>query len=433
MRAYDIIDIKKNGGTLTDEQIREFMRAYLEGEVEDYQVSALLMAICLRGMTSEETHSLTMAIRDSGDVLDFEGIEGFRVDKHSTGGVGDKTSLIVAPIVASLGVKVAKMSGRGLGHTGGTIDKLESIDSFEVSIDRDKFESIVNDIGLCIIGQTAEIAPLDKRLYALRDVTATVDSIPLIASSIMGKKLAMADDGIVLDVKCGKGAFMKSIEDSTTLARAMVDIGARAGKKTVAIITDMNSPLGYAIGNALEVREAIEVLKGKQVDDLRRLCICLSAHMLHLYTAEDISRCDEKCIEAIDSGRAYEKFRQMVIAQGGDVSLIDDEDKLLRARYSVEVLSEQSGYIYSQDAEAYGKIALHLGAGRRTKSDSISYNAGIILSKKVGDSVRSGEVIATLYADDMSLMDDARDMLLDATIISDTPPPTRDIILGEVR
>lgn len=324
MRAYDIIKKKRDGFVLTDEEIRFFIGGYVSGEIPDYQAAALCMAIYFRGMTDEETASLTFAVRDSGEKLHFENINGLRVDKHSTGGVGDKTSLIVAPVVAALGVKVAKMSGRGLGHTGGTIDKLESIDGFKVDLPVAEFERIVNEIGIAIVGQNAELAPADKKLYALRDVTATVDSMPLIASSIMGKKLAADDDCIVLDVKTGSGSFMKTIEDSTTLARIMVNIGKRAGKKMLALITDMDIPLGRAIGNALEVKEAIEVLNGKGPKDLTEVCVALATNMLYLAERGSLEQCEKDVRRVLKDKTALGVLKKMVIAQGGNGELIDN-------------------------------------------------------------------------------------------------------------
>ena len=422
MRTYDIIKQKRDGYPLTKEQIDFFIKGYTNGEIPDYQASALLMAIYYKGMTVEETTNLTLAIRDSGERLSFEGIDGVRVDKHSTGGVGDKTSLIVAPIVASLGVKVAKMSGRGLGHTGGTIDKLESIPGYKTSLPLNEFKDIVNKVGLSIVGQSAELAPADKKLYALRDVTATVDSMPLIASSIMGKKLCADDDCIVLDVKTGSGSFMKTLEDSKALASLMVEIGKKAGKKMMALITDMSSPLGNAIGNSLEVVEAIETLKGNGPSDLTTVCIELASNMLYLAGKGSKEECVNMCKQAINSGKALETFCKSVKLHGGDESYILNPQKFTKAKYNKDIISEKSGYITEIDAEGYGLASLTLGAGRNTKEDSIDYSAGIIINKKLGDYVKQGEILATMYASSESLFKLAEERYLKSTKISDKKP-----------
>ncbi len=433
MRAYDIIKKKRDGLELTDEEIRAFVRGYVAGEIADYQASALCMAIYFRGMNTRETTALTLAVRDSGDRLDFSRINGVRVDKHSTGGVGDKTSLVVAPIVAACGVKVAKMSGRGLGHTGGTIDKLEAIPGFCTSLPTEDFERIVNEIGIAIVGQSKNLAPADKKLYALRDVTATVDSMPLIASSIMGKKLAADDDCIVLDVKTGSGAFMKTLEDSVALARLMVDIGRNAGKKMLALITDMDRPLGQAIGNTLEVVEAIEVLNGKGPDDLRELCIALATDMLAL-TGEhgDRAACESKVNEAIQSGAALDTLAKMVAAQGGDASLVYHPENFARAAHEYTVCAPRDGYITAVDTEGYGTASLLLGAGRNTMADVIDYVAGLRLLKKTGDAVKVGEPIAILYASDPARFAAAEIKLLSATTIGERAPEARPLILERV-
>lgn len=433
MRMYDIIRRKRDGLTLTEEEISFFVRGYAAGEIPDYQASALCMAIYFRGMSTEETTALTLAIRDSGDRLDFSRIDGVRVDKHSTGGVGDKTSLIVAPIVASLGIKVAKMSGRGLGHTGGTVDKLEAIPGFSTDIPTKKFEEIVNRIGIAIVGQTATLAPADKALYALRDVTATVESMPLIASSIMGKKLAADDDCIVLDVKTGSGSFMKTEEKSRQLARLMVDIGKQAGKKTAALLTDMDVPLGYAIGNAIEVWEAVLTLQGKGPEDLTELSVALAAHMLHLADKGDLATCECMAREALAGGAALSKFIEMVRAQGGDAFCIEHPDRLLTAPFAMEVTSPRSGYIARVDAEEYGTAALLLGAGRSKKEDAIDHAAGILLHVKTGDYVKAGEKIATLYTTKEQTFAVARDRLLAATVFSDKAPDPRPLILDVIQ
>ena len=433
MRMYDIIKKKRDGGVLTDEEIRFFTEGYVSGDIPDYQAAALCMAIWFRGMTAEETAALTFAIRDSGDTLSFPDIKGLRVDKHSTGGVGDKTSLVVAPVVASLGVKVAKMSGRGLGHTGGTVDKLEAIDGFCTSLDTVEFQRIVNEVGIAIVGQSATLAPADKLLYALRDVTATVDSLPLIASSIMGKKLAADDDCIVLDVKTGSGAFMKNVDESRTLAQMMVDIGKRAGKRTMALITDMDRPLGNAIGNSLEVVEAIEVLRGGGPDDLSELCVVLAANMLSLADHGTYEKCEADVRRVLANGEALETFARMVEAQGGDPEWIFDPSRFPKARYQKEVLSSADGYVAAVDTEGYGTAALLLGAGRSKKEDTIDFTAGIYLAKKTGDAVRRGDVIATLYASDEMLFDAAEEKLLASTYIGSKKPVERPLILDTIQ
>lgn len=429
MRAYDIIKKKRDGGKLTDEEIRFFVNGYTSGEIADYQAAAFCMAIYFRGMDGEETSSLTFAFRDSGLHADFSEIKGLRADKHSTGGVGDKTSLIVAPIVASLGLKVAKMSGRGLGHTGGTVDKLQSIPGYKTSLEKEEFIKIVNRTGMSIIGQTAVFAPADKKFYALRDVTATVDSIPLIASSIMGKKLAADDDIIVLDVKTGSGAFMKSLEKSVELAEAMVDIGKRAGKKIAALVTDMDKPLGNAIGNSLEVIEAVKTLKGEGSEDLTDLCIELSAKILQLAGNGVYEKCRQLAKNAVSNGKAYETFKKSVAAQGGRVDLLDNTDLFEKAKYSKPVLAEKSGYINRVDCEGYGESALLLGAGRNKIDDEIDYAAGIILNKKTGDKVEKGEVIATLFTNKENSLPEATERLVRSTIISDEKPVNGKLIL----
>ena len=433
MRMYDIIKKKRDGGVLTDAEIRYFTEGYVAGDIPDYQAAALCMAIWFCGMTPEETAALTFAIRDSGDTLSFPDIKGLRVDKHSTGGVGDKTSLVVAPVVASLGVKVAKMSGRGLGHTGGTVDKLEAIEGFRTSLDTAEFQRIVNEVGIAIVGQSATLAPADKLLYALRDVTATVDSLPLIASSIMGKKLAADDDCIVLDVKTGSGAFMKTAEESRALAESMVDIGKRAGKRTMALITDMDRPLGNAIGNSLEVVEAIEVLRGGGPADLSELCVALAANMLVLADHGSYEKCEADVWRVLTNGEALETFAKMVEAQGGDPAWIRDPSRFPTASYKKEVLSPTDGYITAVDTEGYGTAALLLGAGRSKKEDDIDFAAGIYLAKKTGDSVRRGDVIATLYASDESLFAAAEKKLLDATEIGAAKPQSHPLIRDIVR
>ena len=429
---YDIIQKKRNGGILREEEIRWFIQGYVAGEIPDYQVSALCMAIYFQGMNLEETTALTFAIRDSGERLDFSEIQGLRVDKHSTGGVGDKTSLVVAPIVASLGVKVAKMSGRGLGHTGGTIDKLEAIPNFQTDLPVEKFKEIVNQTGIAIVGQNAALAPADKLLYALRDVTASVDSLPLIVSSIMGKKLAADDDCIVLDVKTGSGSFMKTAEKSRELAEAMVEIGKRAGKRMRALITDMDRPLGYAIGNSLEVVEAIQTLQGKGPEDLTELCVVLAAHILELAEKGTYAQCEEMAKRAIKEGTALKTFAEMVSAQGGNAEFILRPELFPKAKYSYAVKARTSGYVVRVDTESYGVASLLLGAGRNTKEDVIDPAAGIVLCKKTGDFVEQGETLAMLYSERESAFAQAEERFLNATEICEKPPVPAPLILDIV-
>ena len=429
---YELIQKKRDGEALSEAEIRWWIEGYSKGEIPDYQTAALCMAIYFQGMNLEETTALTFAVRDSGERLDFSEIDGLRVDKHSTGGVGDKTSLVVAPVVASLGVKVAKMSGRGLGHTGGTIDKLEAIPGFQTDIPVDKFKKIVNETGLAIVGQNASLAPADKLLYALRDVTATVDSLPLIVSSIMGKKLAADDDCIVLDVKTGSGSFMNTAEKSRKLAKWMVEIGKRAGKKVRALITDMDRPLGYAIGNSLEVVEAIQTLQGKGPADLTKLCVALSAHILNLAQKGSFEECEKMAREAIESGSGLRAFAKMVEAQGGESEWILNPQKFPAAKYAQTVYAKQEGYIVGVDTESYGVASLLLGAGRNTKEDVIDPTAGIMLQAKTGDFVRVGDPIATLYSGSEKGFAAARERLLSATKICENPPAIQPLILDVV-
>lgn len=399
MRMYDLIMKKRNGEALTEQEIQYMIREYVAGEIPDYQMSVFLMAVYFKGMTEEETLAMTQAVAHSGEMVDLSGIEGVKVDKHSTGGVGDKTTMIIAPIVAACGVKVAKMSGRGLGHTGGTVDKLESIPGLHTSLSREDFFNVVNQTGLSVIGQSGNLAPADKKLYALRDVTATVDSIPLIAVSIMSKKLAAGNDCILLDVKTGSGAFMKSIDDSIALAKEMVAIGENAGRKTVALITDMDIPLGHNIGNSLEVIEAVETLKGNGPEDLTEVCVHLASNMLFLAGKGTLEECRSLVREVIANGEALKRLAAMVEAQGGDSSVIFDTDKFEKAAYQHEVLAKKSGYITFMDTESCGIASAMLGAGRETKDSQIDFAAGIILKKKVGDYVEAGEPMAVFYAD----------------------------------
>ena len=432
MRMYDVIKKKRDGGVLSSEEIRAFVEGYTDGSIPDYQAAALCMAIYFRGMNDEETTELTLAVRDSGEKLDVSGIKGLRVDKHSTGGVGDKTSLVVAPIVASLGLTVAKMSGRGLGHTGGTVDKLEAIPGFCTDLAVSEFERIVNETGIAIVGQSATLAPADKKLYALRDVTATVDSMPLIASSIMGKKLAADDDCIVLDVKTGSGSFMKSVEDSRTLAKLMVAIGKRAGKRISALITDMDRPLGYAVGNSLEVVEAIETLQGKGPEDLLELSLALAAQILFLADKGTLEECRAIAQDAITSGKALETFARMVAAQGGNAEFIYHPENFAKAPYTREVKVTESGYIAAVNTEQYGLASLLLGAGRNTKEDEIDLTAGYMIQKKTGDAVKAGDTLAVLYTSNQSLLDAAERTLLNATTITAEAPEMRPLIFETI-
>ena len=429
---YDIIRKKRDGGELTTQEIKFFIDGYVKGEIPDYQASALLMAIFFKGMNFRETADLTFAVRDSGQRLDFSAINGIRVDKHSTGGVGDKTSLVVAPLVASLGVKVAKMSGRGLGHTGGTIDKLESIPGFKTDLSEEEFLKNVNEIGVCIVGQNRDLAPADKKLYALRDVTATVDSMPLVVSSIMGKKLAADDDCIVLDVKTGSGAFAKSLEDSRTLAKVMVDIGKQAGKKMLALITDMDRPLGNAIGNTLEVKEAIDTLNGHGPEDFTEICIILATNMLYLAGKGSMEECEKAVKGAIADKSALETFKKMVKAQGGDASFIDNPDKFAKAPFKRRVKAQKSGYIHHVDTEGYGISSLLLGAGRNTKEESIDFAAGIVLKKKTGDYVKEGEELAVMYTSDENRFESAINKFYASTVILNDEPKKRPLVLDRV-
>lgn len=411
---YDIIHKKRNGGELSEEEIRFFIEGYTDESIPDYQAAALCMAVYFQGMTPKETSILTLAMAESGDQIDLGGIEGFTVDKHSTGGVGDKTSLIVVPIVASCGGKVAKMSGRGLGHTGGTVDKLESIPGFRTELNPDDFIKQVNGIGLCIVGQTGELAPADKKLYALRDVTATVESIPLIASSIMSKKLAAGSKGIVLDVKTGSGAFMKTVEESENLAKEMVAIGKSAGRSVTAVITNMDIPLGDSVGNSLEVIEAIKALKGEGESDLTEVCLTLAAQMLSMVTGEDEKTCYSMAKGAIDNGLAINKLREMISAQGGNANVVDDYSLFKQPKYTAEIFSECDGYIEHTDAEKIGIASVILGAGREKKGDPIDPSAGIVLKKKTGDYVKKEEPLAVFYTDDEGKIEGAKQEFLDA-------------------
>ena len=432
MRMYDIILKKRANLPLSDKEIRFVIDGYVKGEIPDYQVSALLMTIVFNGMNARELGTLTLAMAQSGNMVDLSNIDGITVDKHSTGGVGDKTTLIIAPLVAACDGKVAKMSGRGLGHTGGTIDKMESIPNLKVSLEQDAFINQVNKIGLAVIGQSEGLAPADKKLYALRDVTGTVDSIPLIASSVMSKKLASGAQAILLDVKVGSGAFMKNIEDARELAKAMVDIGKGNGRSIKAILTDMDRPLGHAIGNALEIREVIDTLKGHGPEDLTHECIIMAAHMLVLSHMCDYETALNRVQQALDSGVALERLRLMVDAQGGDSRVIDDESILTIGQFTYDVIAPQDGYIIHMNTEQCGIASVMLGAGRTVKDGPIDYSAGILMHKKTGDSVTVGECIATLYASDESLLSNAAKTYLEAITFGETAPIMADTILDIV-
>ena len=398
MDIIEIITAKKDGKALTKEQIHYFIKSLVDKTIEDYQVSALLMAITINGMNSEETAYLTEEMRVSGDVWDLSDIPGLKVDKHSTGGVGDKVSLILGPMVASCGAKMAKMSGRGLGHTGGTLDKMESIPGMRISLTKEEFKKQINEIGISIIGQDKHIDPADKRLYELRDVTGTVQSIPLIASSIMSKKLASGADCILLDVKCGKGAFMKNYEEATKLATEMVNIGKQLKKNVKAEITDMNQPLGNAVGNNLEVKEVIETLKGNGPKDLMDICISSGAILLtQAEIFKNVEDAKKALLENIKNGKAFEKFKEFIKAQGGDIEYIDHPEKFPMSKNLIEIKSENEGYLKTIDALSIGLASCHLGGGRFKITDSIDMSAGIILNKKVGDYAKKGELLCTLH------------------------------------
>ena len=419
MRIYDIIANKRDKKELSKEEIEFFISGVTDGSIEDYQITALLMAIYLNGMTKKETSYLTMAMAHSGDIANLSDIKGVKVDKHSTGGVGDKTTLVVAPLVASFGVPVAKMSGRGLGHTGGTVDKLESIPGFNISMPIEKFIANVNSINIAVVGQTGDLAPADKKLYALRDVTATVSCIPLIASSIMSKKIAGGADAIVLDVKYGSGAFMKTLEDASLLAHAMVDIGTEVGRKTVAVISNMNEPLGFAIGNSLEVKEAIDTLNGKGPKDLEDVCVELAAQMLYLAKVGNADSLKDELRNRLKNGVAFNKFKEFISSQGGDILTVENTDLLPGAKRKVELLSQETGYISEIDAQKLGFASMMLGGGRAKKTDSIDYGVGIVLNKKVSDYVEKNSTLATLFVNDEGKLSEVMELLKNAFSFSD--------------
>ena len=421
MRMYDIIMNKRNGKELSKEEIDYFVNGFTKGEIPDYQASALLMAIYFNKMNKRETSDLTLAMANSGDLLSLDKIEGIKVDKHSTGGVGDKTTILLAPLVASCGIPVAKMSGRGLGHTGGTIDKLESFKGFSVNLPEEKFIDNVNKHKIALVAQTGHLAPADKKIYALRDVTSTVDNMSLIASSIMSKKIASGADSIVLDVKVGEGAFMKTPREARALAQEMVDIGNNVGRQTIAIISDMDQPLGYAIGNSLEVIEAINTLKGNGSKDLLELTLNLGSYMLILgKKASSFEEGYNMLLENIKNGKALEKLKEFVKAQGGDEKYIDDTDCFEKASFIIEVKAEKSGIISKIHAEKLGLIAMELGAGRVTKESKIDLSVGIVLNKKRGDKVNKGEILAYIHANDMKKGEKASKKLINAIEIQDS-------------
>ncbi len=434
MNMYDIIEKKKHGKKLTNDEIGYFVKGYTDGSIPDYQASALLMAIYFKGMDYEETVDLTKHMRDSGDVVDLSAINGIKVDKHSTGGVGDKTSLVLAPMLASCGLKVAKMSGRALGHTGGTIDKLEAINGFTVELSPEKFVDTVNTTGLAIIAQSGEIAPADKKLYALRDVTATVDNLSLIASSIMSKKLAGGSDIICLDVKTGSGAFMQTLEDSKALAEAMVKVGNGAGKKVSAIISDMDQPLGFAVGNSTELHEAVNSLKGNGPKDLMEVVYALGSCLLtDGGIAKDHTEARKMLEDSIASGSALKKFCEFIEAQGGDIAFVDDLSLLPLGEITKDIIAEKDGFISRIDCKQIGMASLASGAGRTVKEDPIDFSAGLIFKKKVGDEVKAGDVIATIYSSDEAKIVTAHERAVSAIEYSDEKPSLKPVVYEIVR
>ena len=434
MRMYDLIMKKRNGGNLSQEEIEYMITEYTADRIPDYQMSAMMMAVYFQGMSAEETVALTMAMAHSGDMMDLSAISGVKVDKHSTGGVGDKTSIALTPMVAACGVKIAKMSGRGLGHTGGTIDKLESFSGFTTGISAEHFVRQVNEIGVSIMGQTADIAPADKKLYALRDVTATVDNMSLIASSIMSKKLASGADAIVLDVKTGSGAFMKKEQDSFALAKEMVTLGNMAGRKTIAVVSDMDQPLGRAVGNALEVEEAIATLRGEGPEDFTRVCMTLGSYMLIAgRAASDEEDARKQLRKVIEDGSALKKLSEFVQAQGGDPAAVYDTSLLPKASIVEEIPADRSGYVSHIDCDEIGICSLLLGGGRETKDSIIDLSVGLVLHKKVGDQVAVGDTLATIYANDRDKLNAAKERFLKAYHFSDNFAKAPVLIKGIVR
>ncbi len=419
MRAYDIILKKRNNQELSEEEIKFLIDNYVHDDVPDYQVSAFLTAIYFNGLTDQETYYLTKHIAQSGDIIDLSSIKGIKVDKHSTGGVGDKVTFIAGAIVASLGVPVAKMSGRGLGHTGGTIDKLESIPGISTSIDKEKFFDIVNKVGFSIIEQSGNLVPADKKLYALRDVTATVDQISLIASSIMSKKIASGADAILLDVKTGSGAFMKTLDNSIELAKKMINIGKLANKKVIALVTNMDEPLGHNIGNSLEIIEVAELLKTGKPEDLLNISIEVAANMLYLAEYGDLDKCKQDAFSSISNGSALKKLKEMIKAQGGNPNVLDDYSLFDQAKAKYDIISQKSGYVSKIDSERIGYSSVRLGAGRNKKEDQIDYSAGIILNKKVGDFINEGDKLATLYSSSIEKCKEVSPDVIDSFELSD--------------
>lgn len=432
MRMVDLIEKKRDGQELTKEEIHHIIKGYTNGDIPDYQMSAFTMAVYFQGMTDQERAELTLAMVHSGDTIDLSEIEGIKVDKHSTGGVGDTTTLVLGPLVAAVGVPVAKMSGRGLGHTGGTIDKLESIPGFHVEIENKQFIELVNKNKIAVIGQSGNLTPADKNLYSLRDVTATVNSIPLIASSIMSKKIAAGADAIVLDVKTGAGAFMKDLEDSKELAKAMVDIGNLVGRRTMAIISDMSQPLGFAIGNALEVKEAIDTLRGKGPKDLEELCLTLGSYMVLLAEkANSLAEARTMLVDVMNNGKALETLRTFLEAQGGDGTVVDQPDTLPQAQFIVELEAKEDGYVSEIIADSVGTAAMLLGAGRATKESQIDLAVGLVLNKKVGDSVKKGESLVTIHSNQENV-DDVKSKLYSSISITVSAVKAPELIYATV-
>ena len=433
MLMTELITKKRDGGVLNKEEIDFMIEGYTHGDIPDYQMSAMLMAMYFRGLNKEETVDLTMAMMHSGDTIDLSAISGVKADKHSTGGVGDKTSLVLCPMVAAQGVKMAKMSGRGLGHTGGTIDKLESFPGFSCDLSSEKFFENVNTVGFAIAAQTADVVPADKKLYALRDVTATVDNLSLIASSIMSKKLAAGSHTIVLDVKCGSGAFMKTPEDAKELAEAMVKIGNNCGRNTAAVITNMDRPLGNNIGNSLEVIEAVEVLKNNGPEDLKEVCLALSSEIVSLSKNIPIEEARKLTEDALSSGKAFEKFKEWISSQGGKREWVENTDLFPKATHTFEIKAEKDGYISKMDAESIGIASVILGAGRETKDDTIDMSAGIVLNKKTGDKVEKGDILATLYSCNEKSFESSKEKFLSALEFSENPIKEEPLVFDIVR
>ena len=432
LNVFDIINKTKQSKELTQQEISFLIDGYVNETIPDYQISAWLMAVCINGLSKQEIFYLTDSMKKSGEILSWDCVEGITADKHSTGGIGDKTTLIIAPIVASCGVKMPKMSGRGLGYTGGTIDKLESIPNFNVNLSHSDFIKCINKVGCAIVSQSGNLTPADKKLYALRDVTATVDSIPLICSSIMSKKLAMNTDCIVLDVKCGSGAFMKDTSSATTLANSMVDIAKKSDKLCGALITDMNSPLGYNVGNSLEVIEAIEILKGNSKGRLLNLCIELSVKIISMALNLDYNASRLKVLEVISNGKALETLSHMIAFQGGNPKIIDDYSLFDTPKYSYDVKSKVSGYIHNINSEEIGKISLELGAGRHKKSDSIDYSAGIVFKHHIGDNVSIGDTLATMYSNKVTDFSECEHRLLNSIKVANTNLNLKDMIIEKL-